>query len=81
MAVDPSPKSHWYCEMPPTGDQEADPSKRAVEPLMAVVKEAVGAWSGLMVQQEELFPTIRAGPAVWVVKSIGIQCVLLQQET
>ena len=34
--------------MVPTGEEEPEPSKNTVRPSMAVVKEAVGAWSGVM---------------------------------
>ena len=34
--------------MVPTGEEEPEPLKKAVRPSMDVVKEAVGAWSGVM---------------------------------
>ena len=34
--------------MVPTGEEEPEPSKKTVRPSMDVVKEAVGAWSGVM---------------------------------
>ena len=43
----PSPKSHLYVAMVPTGDEEPEPSKNTVRPLADVVKAAVGAWSGV----------------------------------
>ena len=45
---DPSPKFHLYVAIVPTGEDEAEPSKKTVEPLMEVTKEAVGAWSGVI---------------------------------
>ena len=33
--------------MLPTGEEEPEPSKNTVRPLVDVVKEAVGAWSGV----------------------------------
>ena len=44
----PSPKFHLYVAMLPTGEEEPEPSKKTVEPLMEVIKDAVGAWSGVM---------------------------------
>ena len=44
----PSPKSHWYCAMVPTGDEEPEPSKETVRSLTSVVKTEIGAWSGVM---------------------------------
>ena len=44
----PSPKFHLYVAILPTGEEEPEPSKKTVEPLMEVVKDAVGAWSGVM---------------------------------
>jgi hypothetical protein len=48
VVVSPSPKSHWYFAMVPTGEKEPDPSSWTVNPLIVVVKMAVGAWSGVM---------------------------------
>ena len=45
---DPSPKFHLYVAILPTGEEEPEPSKNTVDPLMDVVKTAVGAWSGVM---------------------------------
>ena len=39
----PSPKFHLYVAMLPTGEEEPEPSKNTVDPLMDVVNAAVGA--------------------------------------
>ena len=39
----PSPKFHLYVAILPTGEDEPEPSKKTVEPLMDVVNAAVGA--------------------------------------
>jgi hypothetical protein len=44
---DPSPKLHLYVAILPTGEDEPEPSKNTVDPLIEVTKDAVGAWSGV----------------------------------
>ena len=58
--------------MVPTGEEELDPSKKTVEPLIEVLKAAVGAWSGIIAIPNGYDPTVMAAPVAPVDMVIGV---------
>jgi hypothetical protein len=75
VCVCPSPKSHAYVAILPTGDEEADASRVTVAPLVVGVNLAVGAWSGVIPDQRsrlfwsELRSKVMEDPVVKSIKA------------
>ena len=75
-----SPKSQSYVSMVPSGEEELDPSKKTVEPLIDEVKEAVGAWSGMMATPRGAVPVEMVETSVFG-KIIGRTTVVPRRPT
>ena len=71
--AEPSPKFQVYEAIPPTGDDDADPSNAVGVDVVPAVTEnaAVGAWSGVMARPSGPPPTVVAVPTCPDAVTIG----------